>query len=81
MIIISIISIFYTEFCENKYISIALKVMRAGVSYCIIDVTIDLAKNLLKTKNIIYIAMMIIAFISRCFWKCLKTLGKSHKPI
>lgn len=67
MIIISIISIFYTEFCENKYISIALKVMRAGVAAVIIDVTIDLAKNVLKTKSIIYIAMMIIAFISRCF--------------
>lgn len=67
MVIISIISIFYNQFRENKYIAIALQVMRAGVAAVIMDVTINLAKNVLKTKSTLYITMMIIAFISTYF--------------
>lgn len=69
MVIISTISIFYNEFRENKYIAIALQVMRAGVAAVILDVTINLAKNVIKTKRFMYIAMMIIAFVSTYFFK------------
>lgn len=69
MIVISIISVFYTQFRENRYIAIALQVMRAGVAAVIFDVVINLAKNVCKTKRILYIAMMIIAFISTYFFK------------
>lgn len=68
MIIISIISVFYTEFRTNKYIAIALQVMRAGVAAVIFDVVINLAQNVLKTKRILYILMMIVAFISTYFF-------------
>ena len=64
MIIISIISLFYEQFRTNPYIAVALQVMRAGVAAVIFDVVINLAKNVLKTKRVLYIAMMIIAFIS-----------------
>ena len=64
MIIISIISLFYEQFRTNPYISIALQVMRAGVAAVILDVTINLARNVLNTKRVLYIAMMIIAFIA-----------------
>lgn len=67
MVIISIISVFYNQFRENKYIAIALQVMRAGVAAVIMDVTINLAKNVLKTKSTLYISMMIIGFISTYF--------------
>lgn len=67
MVIISIISVFYNQFRENKYIAIALQVMRAGVAAVIMDVTINLAKNVLKTKSTLYIYMMIIGFISTYF--------------
>lgn len=69
MIIISIIAVFYTQFRTNKYIAIALEVMRAGVAAVIFDVTINLAKNVCKTKRILYIAMMIAAFVSAYFLK------------
>ena len=68
MVIISIISLFYNQFRENKYIAIALQVMRAGVAAVILDVTINLAKNVCKTKRVMYIAMMVIAFISTYFF-------------
>lgn len=64
MIIISIISVFYEQFRTNPYIAVALQVMRAGVAAVIFDVVINLAKNVLKTKIVLYIAMMVIAFVA-----------------
>lgn len=69
MIIISLISVFYDKFRENKIIATALQVMRAGVAAVIFDVVINLAKNVCKTKRILYIALMIIAFILAVFFK------------
>ena len=63
IVIISIISVFYTEFRENKIIAIALMVMRAGVAAVICDVVIKLAKNVISTKSNLYIALMFITFI------------------
>ena len=45
MIIISVISVFYTQFRSNRIIAIALQVMRAGVAAVIFDVVINLAKS------------------------------------
>lgn len=64
MIIISIISMFYEQFRTNPYISMALQVMRAGVAAVIFDVVINLAKNVIHTKRILYIIMMIAAFLA-----------------
>lgn len=67
MVIISLICVFYKQFRENKYIAIALQVMRAGVAAVILDVVINLAKNVIKTRRFLYIGMMIVAFISTYF--------------
>lgn len=64
MIIISAISMCYTQFRENRYIAIALQVMRAGVAAVIADVVLNLAKNVVNTKRNLYIIMMAIAFIA-----------------
>ena len=69
MLIISIITLFYEQFRTNKYIAIALQVMRAGVAAVICDVVINLAKNVCKTRRILYISMMIIAFSATYFFK------------
>lgn len=68
MVIISIISLFYNQFRTNPYIATALQVMRAGVAAVIFDVVINLAGNVLKTKRILYIAMMVIAFVATYFY-------------
>lgn len=68
MIIISIVAVFYKQFCANKTIAIALQVMRAGVAAVIFDVVINLAKNVCKTKKILYIGLMIISFIAVWFF-------------
>lgn len=68
MIIISIISLFYEQFRTNPYIATALQVMRAGVAAVIFDVVMNLAGNVIKTRRILYIAMMIIAFVATFFF-------------
>ena len=64
MLIISVISVFYEQFRTNPYIATALQVMRAGVAAVMFDVVINLTGNVLKTKRILYIVMMIAAFIA-----------------
>lgn len=64
MFIISLISVFYTQFRENAVIATALQVMRAGIAAVIFDVVINLAKNVCKTKRILYIGLMIVSFIA-----------------
>lgn len=65
MVIISLISVFYTQFRENTVIAVALQVMRAGVAAVIFDVVINLAQNVIKTKRTLYIGLMIICFIAK----------------
>ena len=60
------ITLFYEQFRTNPYISTALQVMRAGVAAVIFDVVINLAQHVLGTKRLLYIAMMIVAFIATC---------------
>jgi chromate transporter len=68
LVIISIISLFYNQFKDNEIIAIALQVMRAGVAAVICSVVIDLAGNILKTKQILWIVMMMAAFAATCFF-------------
>ena len=65
MIIISVISVFYTQFRSNRIIAIALQVMRAGVAAVIFDVVINLAKNVIATKRTLYILLMASAFVGK----------------
>ena len=61
MIILSIISLFYNQFRTNKYIAVALQVMRAGVAAVIFDVVINLAKNFIY-RNDDYCVCMYLFF-------------------
>lgn len=63
MIIISLISLCYEQFRTNEVIALALKVTRAGVAAVIIDVTLNLAGNVLKIKRTMYTVMMIVCFV------------------
>ena len=65
MIIISVISIFYAQFRSNQIIAIALQVMRAGVAAVIFDVVLNLAKKVVDTHRMLYIALMITAFVGK----------------
>ena len=64
MVIISLISVFYTQFRENPTIATALQVMRVGVAAVIFDVVFNLAKNVYRTKRMLYISMMVVSFLA-----------------
>lgn len=67
MIILTVISIFYSAFANNEYVALVLKGMQAGVAAVIADVVCDLGGKVLKTKSWIHIALMLAAFIATYF--------------
>lgn len=67
MIILSLVSIFYSAFASNEYVALVLKGMQAGVAAVIADVVCDLGGKVLKTKSWIHIALMLAAFVATCF--------------
>ena len=69
LIIISAISVCYNQFKDNAVIALALQVMRAGVAAVIFDVVINLALNIMKTKNSLWILVMIGAFVAVVWFK------------
>ena len=68
MIIISLISLCYEQFRTNEIVALALQVTRAGVAAVILDVTLNLAGNIIKLHNGFYLAMMILCFIAVVFF-------------
>lgn len=69
LIIISIISVFYNQFRDNKVIALALQVMRAGVAAVIFNVVIDMVGSIFKTKSILWILVMLSAFAATVIFK------------
>lgn len=64
MIILSIISVFYTAFAANRYIALLLKGMQAGVAAVILDVVFDLGSKVVHSGSWVYIALMAAAFVA-----------------
>ena len=64
LIIITVISKFYAAFKENRVANALLLGMRAGVAAVIIDVIIKMSKDIIKSKNIISVTIMIVALIA-----------------
>lgn len=64
IVIISVISYFYTQFRSNRIIAIALQVMRAGIAAVIFDVVINLVKNIINTHRALYLLLMLAAFVA-----------------
>lgn len=63
-IIIAIISYFYSAFRDNRIIRALLKGMQVGVAAVVLDVSVGMAHNIVKTKKAAYVLMMIAAFVA-----------------
>ena len=63
MVILAVISQFYTAFRDNKIVSLVLKGMGIGVAAVIVDVVYTMAKGVVKSKNMLHIVVMILALI------------------
>lgn len=62
LIILSVISLFYQWFSTNVWIAALLKGMQAGVGAVIADVVISMGWDVIKTKSILSILIMVCAF-------------------
>ena len=69
MLIISVISVFYNQFKDNRIIALLLQVMRAGVAAVIVDVVIDLTEKVIKTEKVLWMTLMVAAFIALVVFK------------
>lgn len=64
MVILSAISFIYQAFASNLYVALVLKGMQAGVAAVILDVVCDLGGDVLKTRSVLFIGLMVAAFLA-----------------
>ena len=69
MVILSAISLFYQLFAENHYVALVLKGMQCGVAAVILDVSVSLGKNIIKTRQAVHMILMAAAFIATFFFR------------
>lgn len=66
LISISIISIAYDAFRDNKIVNLVLRGMQAAVAAVVFDVFITMAKDIFKSREKFAITIMILAFVCAC---------------
>lgn len=69
LIIISIISIFYAAFRDNRIVNSVLRGMQSGVAAVIMDVVFKLGGNIFKQKELLSIIIMLAAFAATFIFK------------
>lgn len=68
LIIISVISLFYQAFRDNAMVNMAMAGMLCGVAAVIVDVVINMAKNVMQQKRVLPLLVMAGAFCGVRFW-------------
>ena len=69
LVILAVISMFYTAFRDNIVVSRVLKGMQAGVCAVIIDVVITMAQKIIKDRRILPICIMTASFVEAFVFK------------
>ncbi|NLV58782.1 MAG: chromate transporter [Clostridiales bacterium] len=69
LLIISVLSFFYRQFRDNAYVSAVMGGMQAGVAAVISNVVLDLGNGVLKSKNLLSIAVMAGVFVAVYFFR------------
>lgn len=67
-LILSVISLFYTQFRDNWAVNLVLKGMQAGVAAVICDVVVSMGWNIFKLRRILPVIMMVGAFVASWFF-------------
>ena len=68
LLIISVISLFYTAFRDNAIVNMAMAGMLAGVAAVICDVVITMAQGILQQKRVLPMLVMLGSFVLVRFW-------------
>ena len=69
MVILSVISLCYRLFSENHAVALLLRGMQCGVAAVILDVSVSLGKNVIKTRQAVHMAIMAAAFTAAFFFR------------
>ncbi|MBR3150927.1 MAG: chromate transporter [Erysipelotrichaceae bacterium] len=69
LVILSVLAFFYKQFIGNPVAQTVMQVLRAGVAAVIVDVVIDLASNVIKSKDVLNLVLMIAAFLALAVFK------------
>lgn len=69
LIIISVISLFYTAFRDNVIVNMAMTGMLAGVAAVICDVVIIMGKSIFQKKRVLPIIVLFASFVAVRFMK------------
>lgn len=69
IVILTAISVVYNAFATNRYVALFLRGMQIGVSAVIFDVVLQLGKNVVKSKSLLCMAVMVLAFVAAYLMK------------
>ncbi len=69
MLIIAVISFFYRQFRDNRYVSAVMKGMQAGVAAVVCGVVIDMGGTILRGRSRLAIGLMAAVFVCVYFFK------------
>lgn len=69
LIIISVISFFYTAFRDNVIVNMSMAGMLAGVAAVICDVVITMGKSIFRKKQLLPIVVLFASFVAVRFMK------------
>lgn len=69
IVILTAISVVYNAFATNRYVALFLRGMQIGVSAVIFDVVLQLGKNVVKSKSLLCMAVMALAFVAAYLMK------------
>lgn len=69
IVIIGVISLIYAQFASNEWVKAALAGMSCGVAAVIADVVCGLGGKIVKGRDLIRMALMVIAFVLTFFLK------------
>ena len=67
LVILSVISVFYGLFAENRYVALVLRGMQCGVAAVILDVAVSLGLKAAEGKDALRLIVMAAAFIATFF--------------
>lgn len=63
LVILSVVSLFYTAFAANRQIAAVLRGMQAGVAALIVDLTADMCRMVLRERSLLLTLMVPAAFV------------------
>ena len=68
LVIITVISFFYTAFRDNVFVSLAMDGMLAGVAAVICDVVFTMGRSVVQLKRVMPILVMVLSFLAVRVW-------------